>query len=101
MAKAPKPPFTFVSEDKGGTAPKVNVRDSSGAQWIVKFGEEVKAENFASRIVWAAGYFADANYFVPSGKIEGVGELGRAKDFIRDGNFTDARFELREERFAI
>lgn len=94
--KAPKPPFTFVSEDKGGTAPKVNVRDSSGAQWIVKFGEEVKAENFASRIVWAAGYFADANYFVPSGTIEGVGELGRAKEFVRDGNFSDARFELRE-----
>ena len=95
-AKTPKAPFTFVSEDKGGTAPKVNVRDSSGAQWIVKFGDEVKAENFASRIVWAAGYFADANYFVPSGRIEGVGQLGRAKEFVRDGNFTNARFELRE-----
>ena len=79
--KLPSRLLLSCRKTKVATAPKVNVRDSSGAQWIVKFGEEVKAENFASRIVWAAGYFADANYFVPSGKIEGVGELGRAKAF--------------------
>ena len=42
-----KRPFTFVSEVKGGTAPKVTVRDARGTEWIAKFGEEVKPENFA------------------------------------------------------
>jgi hypothetical protein len=94
-AKAPQAPFTFVQEEMGGTSPKVVVRDGRGATWIVKFGEEVKAETFASRIVWAAGYYADPDYFVRDGRIEGVGGLSRAAAFIRDGSFQNARFELR------
>jgi hypothetical protein len=96
-AKAPRPPFTFVDEDKGGTSPKVTVKDARGVDWIVKFGDEVKSETFASRIVWAAGYYADADYFVREGQIEGVGELGRAKAFIEGGRFQNARFELKSD----
>lgn len=95
--KAPRAPFTFVSEEKGGTSPKVTVRDARGAEWIVKFGEEVKSENFASRIAWAAGYFAEPTYFVREGKIEGANDLGRAASAIRGGAFQNARFELKTE----
>ena len=95
-SKAPQPPFTFSQEDSGGTAPKVLVTDGRGVKWSVKFGEEVKAENFASRIAWAAGYFADPTYFVKEGKMDAVGALGRASQFIQDGRFENARFELRD-----
>jgi hypothetical protein len=98
LDKAPKPPFTFVEEEKSGTAPKVTVKDANGVPWIVKFGEEVKAENFATRIAWAAGYFAAPTYYVAEGKIEGVGSLGRASAFIKNGSFRDARFQLKDDK---
>jgi hypothetical protein len=94
VALAPKPPFTFVSEDSGGTNPKIEVRDANGAIWGVKWGEEVKSETFAARIVWAVGYFVEPNYFIARGKIVGVKGLDRAKKYVEpDGSFVDARFE--------
>ena len=87
--KAPKAPYTFVQEDKGGTSPKVTVTDANGVPWLVKFGEEVKAENFSSRIAGAAGYFASPTYYVAEGKVDGVGELGRAAAFLKGGAFRD------------
>jgi hypothetical protein len=75
----------------------VSVRDGRGLTWSVKFGPEVKAESFATRLVWAAGYFAEPTYFVPEGTIEGATSLARAAAFIKNGKFSDARFELRDE----
>lgn len=93
---APQPPFTFIEEDEGGTNPKIKVRDAAGRRWSAKFGTEVNAETFASRIAWAAGYFVEPAYFVPSGKIEGVTDLKRAKRYVNSkGEFKDARFELK------
>ncbi|HEY7544442.1 MAG TPA: hypothetical protein VID27_06155 [Blastocatellia bacterium] len=93
---APKPPFTFIEEDLDGSNPKIKVRDAAGREWGVKWGTEVNAEVFASRIVWAAGYFVEPAYFVASGKISGVNGLTRAKKYVApDGSFTDARFELK------
>ncbi len=93
---APKPPFTFVEEDSGGTNPKIKVKDAAGRSWGVKWGSEVHAEVFASRIAWAAGYYVDPTYFVSSGKVIGVTGLSRAKKYVKpDGSFTDARFELK------
>lgn len=94
--RAPQPPFTFVREETEGTAPKVLVRDARGTQWSVKFGEEAKAETFASRIAWAAGYLAEPTYFVREGRIEGAGQLRRAAAFVQGGQFEGARFELRD-----
>ena len=97
-AGVPKPPFTFLKEDEGGTNPKIEVKDATGRTWGVKWGSEVNAEVFASRIAWAAGYFVEPTYFVPSGKIVGARNLDRAKDFVAaDGSFTNARFELKEK----
>ncbi|MBL8188860.1 MAG: hypothetical protein JNK38_12680 [Acidobacteria bacterium] len=98
-AKAPKPPFTFVEESLSGTNPKVRVTDANGVRWTAKFGSEVNAETFATRLVWAVGYFVEPAYFVPSGNIEKLGELTRAKKFIKpDGSFTDARFEMQKDK---
>lgn len=94
----PKPPFTFVAEDTGGTNPKIKITDASGRSWGVKWGSEVHGEVFASRLVWAAGYHLEPSYFVPSGKIVGVKHLSRAKKYVEsDGTFTNARFELKEK----
>ena len=91
---APKPPFTFVEETLSGSNPKMKVTDATGTTWRVKWGDEVNAEVFATRLVWAAGYFVDPSYYVASGRIEGVRGLKRAQKYVRaDGSFTDARFE--------
>lgn len=96
--KAPKPPFTFVKEDVSGTNPKIKVVDANGMKWNMKFDEEVHAEVAASRLVWAMGYMVEESYFVPSGKVEGVSGLGRAKKFVgSDGSFRNAMFEKRPE----
>jgi hypothetical protein len=94
--RAPKPPFTFKSEDLKATQPKVDVTDANGEKWKVKFGREVHAETAATRLVWAFGYMVDETYFVPSGTIEGATGLKRARRFISaDGTFQEARFEKR------
>jgi hypothetical protein len=90
------PPFKFVKEDAGGTSPKVTVSDARGREWIVKLGPEAKPETFATRLVWASGYFADSAYLVPEGSFENTGSLGRAAAWIQEGRFRDARFELRD-----
>src|SRR5437016_5202568 len=57
--------FTFEKEDLEGTNPKFVVRDADGLKWKVKLGLEARPETVASRIVWAAGYYADEDYFLP------------------------------------
>jgi len=97
-AQAPRPPFRFVSENLGGTNPKINVRDARGALWIVKFGGEVHTDTFSARLLNAVGYFAEPTYFLPSGTIWGVTGLKRAKPFVsKDGHFRRARFKLRDD----
>ena len=91
----PRSPFVFLKELSNGTAPKIKVRDAHGREWVVKWGTEVKAENIATRIAWASGFFVDCTYFVKEGKIEGAKDLGPAGEFVGpDGGFKEARFEL-------
>ena len=98
---APKAPFKFVKEDTSGTNPKIRVTDANGNVWNVKFDEEVHAEIAASRIAWAMGYKVEESYFVPSGVIEGVSGLGRAKKFVgANGAFNGAMFEARPDDHA-
>jgi hypothetical protein len=92
----PKPPFTFIEESLSGSNPKVRVSDANGFKWTVKFGSEVNAETFATRVAWAAGYFVEPSYFIPIGRVEKLGDLTRAKKYFKaDGSFTGARFEAR------
>ena len=61
----PHGPFTFIKEDLEGSNPKFNIRDRDGVVWKVKLGAEAKPETAATRLVWAAGYFANEDYFLP------------------------------------
>ena len=98
---APKPPFVFLKEDKGGTNPKIEVRDANRVVWGVKWGEEVNSEVFASRLVWAVGYFVEPSYFVPSGRILHATTLSRANKYVNsDGSFSEARFEKKDKRIV-
>jgi hypothetical protein len=91
---APKPPFTFVSEELRGVNPKIVVSDSKGTKWMVKFGEEAKAETFVSRLAWAAGFPVRPNYYLASGQISGADSLSRAGAFVKNGTFQGARFQM-------
>jgi hypothetical protein len=93
----PHPPFKFVKENMDGTNPKVDVTDSTGRSWTVKFGSEVSPDVFAARMSYALGYAASPSFYVAEGVIEGVHGLRRAKWFLsREGNFHAARFKLHE-----
>lgn len=74
-AGAPDPngKFTFESRSGSGTSEKIHVIDDKGRKWTVKFGPEARPETAASRIVWAAGYHTDQDYFVKRAHIEGRG----------------------------
>jgi hypothetical protein len=101
---APQPPFTFEEEDTGGTSPKLHVTDARGTRWTMKFSggtnnNEVHAEIAAGRLSWALGYLVEETYFVPEGRIDGVGRLGRARESVEpDGRFRLARFEKRADK---
>jgi hypothetical protein len=97
-AAVPKPPFTFLKEDTSGTNPKIEVKDAHGVIWGIKWGEEVNSEVFASRLVWAVGYFVEPSYFVASGQVLGASGLDRAKKYVGpDGSFSCARFEKKDK----
>jgi hypothetical protein len=91
----PQGPFVFVKEDSSGTNPKFVIKDAAGAKWKLKLGVEVRAETAASRIVWAAGYFADEDYFLPDLVIRNVPlNLHRGEKFIEpDGLTHNARLK--------
>ena len=98
--RVPRPPFTFVKEDTGGTKPKVTVTDANGSTWNVKFGgesprnNEVHAEIAATRLAWALGYLVEEHYYVGEGVVENAKGLRRAAGSIgTDGRFRVARFE--------
>ena len=66
----PHGPFTFIKEDLDGSNPKFSVRDRDGVKWKVKLGPEAKPETAATRLVWATGYFANEDYFLPTLRVE-------------------------------
>jgi hypothetical protein len=81
--------FTFVKRVESGTSEKIHVDDDKGRKWTVKFGPEARPETAASRIVWAAGYHVDQDYFVKRTHIEGRGGF----------NVWDVRFERRDDGY--
>jgi hypothetical protein len=92
---APRPPFRFVKENLDGTNPKIDVTDSVGRTWVVKFGSEVHSDTFTARFLYAVGYASIPTFFLPSGAIQDVHALKRAKAFVaKDGSFRNARFKL-------
>jgi hypothetical protein len=88
-APDPSMPFTYVKRSKSGSQKKIIVRDVHGVEWTVKFGPEARPETAATRLVWAAGYHVDQDYFVPRARIVG-------QEYI---DARDVRFERRDDGF--
>lgn len=89
-------PFVFLKENLDGTNPKFTVRDASGIKWKVKLGAEAKPEVAATRLVWAAGYSTDEDYFMDRAELTEVPfeHLRRLKGRISsDSIVKNARFE--------
>jgi hypothetical protein len=88
-APDPAETFTFDRRISSGTSEKMEVSDSKKRNWTVKLGAEARPETTATRIVWAAGYHVDQDYFLRQAKIAGR------------GGFTvgDVRFERRDDGF--
>lgn len=73
----------FVRDETRSFSKKYRVRDGAGKEWVVKIGPEAQPETAATRLVWAAGYYADITYLAPHVHIEGKGD------------FDNVRFEAR------
>jgi len=74
---------TFIRDETKSFSTKYRVRDGAGKEWVVKIGPEAQPETAATRLVWAAGYYADITYLAPHVHIEGKGD------------FDNVRFEAR------
>jgi len=81
-APAPNGSYTFVEEDMKQTSPKFDVVDAQGEKWRVKLGAEPQAETAATRLLWAAGYFADEDYYVAELKVQNLPKLRRGQEFV-------------------
>ena len=93
-APDPNGQFTFVAEDLEKTSPKFDIKDEQGVKWRVKLGQEPQSETAATRLLWAAGYFVDEDYYLASFKVTGLPKLHRGGEFVSpDGTVREARLE--------
>jgi hypothetical protein len=82
----PELPVEFEKEDRHGTSPKFDVRDSGGKKWGAKLGLEAKPEIAAARLLWAVGYSANENYFFPDLDVKNMpSSLQRGNGLIGKG----------------
>jgi hypothetical protein len=98
---APHTTFTFLREDLHGTNPKFDVRDEDGTKWRVKLGAEARPETAASRLLWAVGYFANEDYFLPDLRVEDMKRLKRGQKMVApDGTMNNVRLKrfLKDEK---
>jgi hypothetical protein len=85
----PQPPVEFLEEDMNGTSPKFDVRDSTGKKWKAKLGLEAKPETAASRLLWAAGYCANENYFFGVLQVTNMpSPLRRGRNLVGNGGLV-------------
>jgi len=92
--REPGTDFRFLKESAGGTSPKFEVEDENGVTWKVKVGDEVHGETAAARLLWAAGYVVDEDYFRPQIRVRGMKTLKRGQQFVSaDGLVTGVRLE--------
>jgi len=93
-APDPNGQFTFIKEDMKGTSPKFDVKDDQGVEWKVKLGQEPQSETAATRLMWAAGYFVDEDYYLEQFKVTGMPKLKRGAQFVTaDGTVHAARLK--------
>lgn len=92
--------FTFLKEDLSGSNPKFVVTDKDGVHWKIKVGAEAKPEVAAQRLVWAAGYFTDEDYYLPELRITGLpAKLHRGRRlFGPEGTLCGARLQRMDKK---
>jgi hypothetical protein len=93
--------FKFIERKTGGYSPKIIVEDEKGNKWTAKYGSEAKPETAATRIVWAAGYHVDQDYYLKDVQIAGWN--GPTQDFRfeldHDGYKSDGGWEWKSNPF--
>jgi hypothetical protein len=97
----PRGTFTFEKEDMNGSSPKFEIVDEDGVKWKVKMGIEARPETVAARLVWAVGYFANEDYFMPVLHVDHMPRLHRGGNHVtRDGAVHDVRLKrhLKDEK---
>ncbi len=95
-APDPNGKYTFLKEDLKQTSPKFDIEDEHGMRWRIKLGQEPQPETAATRLLWAAGYFAREAYYLPEVKVTGLPKLHRGQSFVSaDGTVHRARLERR------
>src|ERR1700752_3957298 len=100
-APDPNGTYTFEKEVMHGTSPKFDVKDAQGVKWRVKLGEEVQAETAATRLLWAAGYFVDEDYYLPQIKVEELPNRRRGREFVTDAGIVHhVRLERKEKEIT-
>ena len=63
----------------------------------MKLGHEAKSETAATRLVWAAGYHADEDYYRPQIQVQGMKPLSRGQEYVSDGGMVrEARLERQD-----
>ena len=92
-AHEPGSVLRFIEESETGTSPKFEVEDEHGVRWKVKLGEEAKSETAATRLLWAAGYVVDEDYYRPGIRVVGLPRLARGQEFTDEGVVRGARLE--------
>lgn len=85
--------FTFVKEDASGTSPKFEIVDELGVHWKAKLGEETQSETAATRLVWAAGYYTDEDYYFATLRVEKMPALERGQKYVSAGVVHGVRLE--------
>ena len=93
-AHEPGEQLRFIEESDSGTSAKFEVEDEHGVKWKVKLGEEARSETAATRLLWAAGYVVDEDYYRPEIRVVGLPPLARGQEFVtRRDIVTGARLE--------
>jgi hypothetical protein len=93
-AHQPGTHFKFLKELTSGTSPKFEVEDENGVRWKVKMGPEARPETAATRLIWAAGYIVDEDYYRREIVVDGLKHLNRGQKFVHNGNtVVDVRLE--------
>lgn len=94
----PNSKFTFIKEDTESSNPKFDIKDERGVHWKVKLGQETQAETAATRLLWAAGYFVDEDYYLAKVKVAGMPKLQQGEEFVSaSGLVRGARLERKQE----
>jgi hypothetical protein len=92
----PVGPFYFEKEVTTGSQPKFDVIDAAGVRWNVKLGLEAQPETAASRLLWAAGYFSNEDYYLPTFEVRDLPHLHRGSSHVTsDGLVHGARLKRR------